>query len=353
MKTYQLTKERLLISKSEKISETIICTICKNILLNPHTCDECLNTFCQICITKITKEKKTCVCGQNEEKIKKAPKLILDMLSKKRFFCYNKKEGCEKILEYEKIQNHEKTCEFRLVNCKNKNCQILKKTSEISKHENSCEFNIITCKFCKNKIIQKQKKTHEQNCDESIKICHGCKSQIKKKILQKHIENCQKIKIKCQHCEILYLRPQYNKHNSIQCLKNLIYDYDSISIKKIRNLKNEIEGVLDKLTKNEAFLKNNCSHCNKFGCSANLEKCFLCKVFFCSHCAKGVLKNCGDCKMRFCGECLEFSESKGKCFLCDDKEKKVFCSSSLFCRRYGPLEERKGEEGIVRYKAEI
>jgi hypothetical protein len=318
--------------------------------LNPHTCDECLNIFCQSCINENIKKNDSCICGVDKKKIVTAPKLIFDMLSKKFFYCKNKEEGCEQIINYNDILSHENNCRFRLIKCKNKECNIWKKNEDIEEHEKDCEFNLKKCCFCSKEIITKNLKEHEEDCEESIKICKGCKSEIKKKDLVEHESHCDKIKIKCDYCEIEFLRSFFKKHDVLNCLKNLIYDYENINLTHIRELKNEIETILDKLQENDNYLNYNCSNCNKFSCPGQLEKCNLCKIYFCNHCAKNILNNCDDCKMKLCLDCFEFSDIRTKCYMCNDKEKKNFSSSFKGCKRFAPLVPIDAEKNIIKYK---
>ena len=45
---------------------------------------------------------------------------------------------------------------------------------------------------------------------------------MKKKELLVHHNTCEKVELQCFHCEKTFLRPKFDKHNSLNCLKDLI-----------------------------------------------------------------------------------------------------------------------------------
>ena len=46
---------------------------------------------------------------------------------------------------------------------------------------------------------------------------------MKKKELEIHHKICEEVTLECYHCEKQFLRPKFEEHNSLKCLKDLIF----------------------------------------------------------------------------------------------------------------------------------
>ncbi len=82
---------------------TIICSLCKNILIDPVMCMQCQDVFCKKCLEKNNENK--CPKGCNENKIQKCIGKN-DILSKLKFKCV----GCSKAILYNEAINHHESC---------------------------------------------------------------------------------------------------------------------------------------------------------------------------------------------------------------------------------------------------
>lgn len=57
---------------------------------------------------------------------------------------------------------------------------------------------------------------------------------MKKKELLVHHNICEKVELQCFHCEKTFLRPKFDKHNSLNCLKDLIAQFEEEYISKVK-----------------------------------------------------------------------------------------------------------------------
>lgn len=72
-------KQRLLTKVDSKRLSDIICCDCKDILINPYTCENCYSLFCKSCLDRRVAVDKICICGRLEN-FNTAPKEIIDLL---------------------------------------------------------------------------------------------------------------------------------------------------------------------------------------------------------------------------------------------------------------------------------
>ena len=165
----------------------LICPICANILKDSISCSLNNNShsFCKECIDIYLNEKDKCpICKQKFEYQKNLE--IEKLLNKLSFKCFFKKEGCEKILNYQEYLNHINECKYNnlLYECQiekfnylNKNfekCNYRGDLYEIEKHIKLCGFLKYKCKYCNEKIIYINLKEHVENkCKIGIINCEN------------------------------------------------------------------------------------------------------------------------------------------------------------------------------------
>ena len=84
---------------------SVICPICKSILVEPQLCLKCQNNFCKKCIDKWSENNNECPnkCSEPEYKGSMGKK---DILSKLKFKC----QKCEETYFYNEIKNHYENC---------------------------------------------------------------------------------------------------------------------------------------------------------------------------------------------------------------------------------------------------
>ena len=134
------------------------CGICFKIMDNPTDCETCGHSYCYECIKNLK-----CPFNCQTKKLKPSSQNLKDMLSKLKFKCMNK--GCEQILNYSDVKNHDKNCDFQEIICPNKGCNKKTIKKNLENHVlNECEFSLVKCHYCeylfnKNDIIN-----HEKSC---------------------------------------------------------------------------------------------------------------------------------------------------------------------------------------------
>ncbi len=95
------------------------CTICLNILKEPHLNNCCGQHFCQQCIQRIIDEQKPCpLCNKADFIVildKKTERKILDLQVK----CRQHSNGCEWLGELRNLEQHCDKCAYTKVDCPN------------------------------------------------------------------------------------------------------------------------------------------------------------------------------------------------------------------------------------------
>ena len=101
-----INEENVINDKSYKsFQDSIICQICKNILIEPIMCIHCKQVYCKGCINKwkIINAKCPFRCINPNYQISQE---MCQILSKLRFKCKN----CDKIFKYNDMKNHFAGC---------------------------------------------------------------------------------------------------------------------------------------------------------------------------------------------------------------------------------------------------
>lgn len=157
---------RLINKESYKnFDQMIKCKICFNILLNPHDCETCGNTFCKECISNLTENKKPCPFNCVNFSIKPSSLSITSFLSSMKFHCSNRELGCESTLTYLQVNTHDKECKYALSSCPNIKCkkQVRRQTLEFHIRK-ECEYSLFKCPNCEDELERSDFLQHLQNC---------------------------------------------------------------------------------------------------------------------------------------------------------------------------------------------
>ncbi|CDW74142.1 UNKNOWN [Stylonychia lemnae] len=92
------------------IQKAFKCKICKNLMLEPKSCQDCLTNFCQSCIqNKLCKENKCIECKINNPTLRKLHKSQTEILEKSQIQC----RFCFEPQRYLDLINHEIDCPIR------------------------------------------------------------------------------------------------------------------------------------------------------------------------------------------------------------------------------------------------
>ena len=154
------------IDKYENILQILKCKLCLNILLNPYDCSKCGNTFCYSCINKLKQSNKKCPFGCTEYEITPSSFAIKKFLNQLKFSCLNKENGCNEIISYNNIEQHDKNCEYINATCPNNQCGIKLPWNLLKNHiENECPYTLYECDKCHLKLNRKEYETHNKLCN--------------------------------------------------------------------------------------------------------------------------------------------------------------------------------------------
>ena len=84
------------------IKEEVTCSICLDIKIDPIMCTKCQNSYCSKCIKNWQSKSGLCPYQCDSPKYNIA-RVVKNLVSKLNFRCKN---GCDKIINFEKIQAH-------------------------------------------------------------------------------------------------------------------------------------------------------------------------------------------------------------------------------------------------------
>lgn len=145
--------------------DLIKCKICFNILLNPYDCNVCKNSFCYDCINTFITNNLPCPFKCEKFSIKPSSFGITSYLAKLEFNCLNKQNGCQEVIPYASVIDHEKECKFFYTTCPNVQCGKTMKWTLIENHlKNECDFTLFKCPFCDMAFKRNDHSAHVSNC---------------------------------------------------------------------------------------------------------------------------------------------------------------------------------------------
>ena len=223
------------------------CNICFKIMIKPTDCEECGHSYCQECISKLK-----CPFGCKNKSLKNTSIGIFNLLKNLKFNCPN--EGCDEIIPYIDVKEHDINCEYQKILCPNKRCKkkIIKK--ELENHiKNICKYTLIKCKYCFTEYYRKEINEHEKLCcltyqylknynnnkENNIKITESFS--INEKNFNKYIQslsvNISKI-----------LKENNNFNNNTNTIKE---NKDNKDIKDIKDKNNENKKITNKNDNNQ------------------------------------------------------------------------------------------------------
>ena len=139
------------------IDEGLTCCICLGVLKDPLQCEKNEHYFCSGCIKKhLENTSQTCPVCQDKltaETAQKAPRILVDFVSRLKINCDHAARGCDTVLELRALNKHVQDCDFMPVACSNEGCDNVVSKRDIKKHEEeSCKFKTITCDDCGKKM---------------------------------------------------------------------------------------------------------------------------------------------------------------------------------------------------------
>lgn len=146
------------------VAEELLCAICQGLLWKPHSCASCQHLFCRGCIeTWRTVNPNSCPYRCTPYEDKRAPPSIQSLLSRLSIRCRNASLGCEEILLYNALEQHEAV---------------------------ACKFLTKTCPVCGVNIVVDEFDEHQRACEPPTRHCFLCKTMIDRYVFVEHLKSC-------------------------------------------------------------------------------------------------------------------------------------------------------------------
>ena len=131
------------------------CCLCKNVMIKPRECEKCRKGFCKNCIDGYIDQlvagdyQIVCPnCGTENLNLVEPHPLLVRQLSELKGACINADKGCNLIIAYGDLENHQKECGFTTIKCSLYGCEAEMKQSEYDRHVQNCEYRVLRCEKC-------------------------------------------------------------------------------------------------------------------------------------------------------------------------------------------------------------
>ena len=134
------------------INRNFLCLICFNVLKDPVLCPRNQHCFCRGCIKKHLENSQrcpTCADELTEETLTVPPRMVRDYLNELNIRCVYHDRGCEKIVQLQRLDQHEDSCGFTPAVCTNPGCGATLNKRDLTIHESElCEYRKLKCHSC-------------------------------------------------------------------------------------------------------------------------------------------------------------------------------------------------------------
>ncbi|CAF0991205.1 unnamed protein product [Adineta steineri] len=157
------------IVNGELVPEEYFCPICQDLLWKPRSCASCQHLFCEKCLhmwleNSTNANKCPFRCQPFEER--RCPPYVQSLLAKLNIHCRNASFGCNAILSYDKLEQHEKSeCQYLTQRCSE--CDQLVLVSKLNEHtqvQGLCIPQPIKCTICQNYLPKPLFQNHFYQC---------------------------------------------------------------------------------------------------------------------------------------------------------------------------------------------
>lgn len=121
---------------SDRISSSLICTICTDVLRDPVMIDECEHVYCQECLETWLESSETCPADRKpvDGNFRPAPRMFRNMIDELAVRCPYADKGCSEAYALGQAYSHAKNCFFGVETCSG-NCGARLMPEEIEKHD--------------------------------------------------------------------------------------------------------------------------------------------------------------------------------------------------------------------------
>jgi hypothetical protein len=187
------------------IDEGFVCCICLGVLQDPKQCENNEHYFCSGCIKKhLEKTSHSCPVCQDEltvERLRKAPRIVADCVSRYKISCDHAARGCDAVLELGALQAHVvQDCDFKPVTCSNEGCDEVVSKRDVKQHElDLCRFKTTICDDCGGKMSH-----HKYGA-------HGC-------VLRRDVDEMKK--------DLAEMKA--TQHEMMTCIQRMTFAFESL-----------------------------------------------------------------------------------------------------------------------------
>jgi hypothetical protein len=108
---------------SKIFKSSVICPLCKSILIKPFMCMKCQNVYCKKCIDNLSEKNEKCPNNCDSPTFQNC--LVKKEILSKLYFCC---VGCGKEIPYDEAEKHHISC------CPDKTSSNLKKEKNLKKN---------------------------------------------------------------------------------------------------------------------------------------------------------------------------------------------------------------------------
>jgi hypothetical protein len=311
-----ISLKRVLLDDGQKVEDILICKSCKQLVMKPFHCQKCKVLFCQSCAMRY--ETPTCEICKSDKLTENIQQLFRIMLSKYKVNCKHKSEGCDLVLYYENLEEHEDICLFERMYCIYPDCKEKIEKKSYIPHTKNCIHRLINCEFCSRDFKFNDIENHYINCEMKMVQCYGCRRQVLNKFLNEHIDICDEIKLVCERCGKILKKAEIGNHNEIDCVASILKNFRDTNMSTLSDLAEQLKTIKTKIEANDKMLSLYCHKCKKVSCEIALKGCDLCKTKLCNFCAKDLLKACKSCGKLFCPTCFAALVQHKSCLSCGE-----------------------------------
>ena len=119
---------------------------------DPVLCPTNQHCFCRSCIKKHLENSRkcpTCADELTEETLTVPSRMVRDYLNELNIRCVYHDRGCEEIVQLQHLDQHEDSCGFTPVVCRNQGCGAILNKRDLIHHESElCEYHRLKCHSC-------------------------------------------------------------------------------------------------------------------------------------------------------------------------------------------------------------
>ena len=172
-----------------------------------------------------------------------------------KVYCKFKENGCDKTVEWSKLENHCTSCDYRSVECPNKTygCEEIVLYKNITDHvTNCCQFSPVVCEYCQEPVIRRDLQEHHENTCPQIQI--PCKyhcdiTKLPRQQMLQHYNNCPIKPAKCPYasagCKFEGKESEVRDHEQKSFVEHLTLNQNYIQTLERQNIdvKEELQAL--------------------------------------------------------------------------------------------------------------